>query len=154
MQRRLTDYGKRRERKSSTNCGPSLSLSTVKETQLKGFLSELLNNKNDNKHYFSSYLYNSFQICTPNGAVCGQSSFLSYHKNAIWYQTNTCICRTPTHNKNPAIISGQQARLNDIRSVFIPGKGRRQTDRQLYVEYLWQFWAASSCHSHKGASVD
>jgi len=66
MQCRLTDYGNRRERKSSTNCGPSLSLSTVKERQLKSFLSELLNNKNDNKHHRSSYLYNSFQLCAPN----------------------------------------------------------------------------------------
>jgi len=112
MQRRLTDYGKRRERKPSTNCGPSLSLSTVKDTQPKGFLSELLNNKSDSKHYSSSCLYNRFQLCTQNGAVDGQLSFLSSHKNAIWYQTNTCICRTPTHNTNPAIISGQQAWLS------------------------------------------
>jgi hypothetical protein len=147
MQRRLTDYGKRRESKPPTNCGPSPSLSTVKETHLKGFLSELLNNRNDNKHYCSSYLYNNFQICTPNRTVNGQLSFLSSHKNAIWYQTNTCICRKPTRNKNPAIISGQQAHLSDIRSVFIPGKERRQTDRQTDRQTIvcWIFMAVLCC---------
>ena len=102
---------------------PSLSLSTLTERQLKGFLSELLNSK----HY--SYLYSSFQICTPNGAADGQFSFSASHKTAIWYQTNTCICCIATHSTNAAIISAQQ----EHPVSFYPREGKetdRQTDRQ------------------------
>ena len=153
MQCRLTDYGNRRERKSSTNCGPSLSLSTVKERQLKSFLSELLNNKNDNKHHRSSYLYNSFQLCAPNCRFylpirtqydTGQTRASAAHQHTTQIQQLFQV------RKLDSVTSGQ---------FLCPGReGDRQTnkhtDRQLCIEYLRQFCAASSCHSHKGASVD